>query len=370
MFELVNIGHLLKMPVMRKLSILICFVLLAVIRLQGQLLTVYPGDASNSRLCNHVDLLYIGQNYGAIGPARNALPNIGWTAQQVQPWGGPAFVDPGYSDCEGTGSIDRFDLDAITQNFGLVIPGSNPIPDPSSLAAVGAPPLVVQISQDTINVLGTINFNVQLNLGSSTNPVDSIYGFAFTIDYDTSIVDQISLFIPPSSFALDSTSLTFVRIDTLLGKIYGAGTCIDHSNRTGFGTIATIGIVMDDDIRVSSQFVLQFVPSYFYALTSSGAVVDAHAERDSVIIITGTAPTVLSGIDIYPNPAHDRLSIKSMENPLTGLRLYGIDGRLHYQAQNLNSNFETLNTSQLNAGCYFLELQSGSRFLRRKVAIQ
>lgn len=360
------------MPVMRKIPILFCLVLIAfgpLLGQPGQPLTVYPGDANNTRLCNHVDLLYIGLNYGDTGPVRNFLPDITWAPDSAQAWNGPAFLDQGYSDCDGDGRIDVADRAAIVQNFGLVHGGSF-LPDTTSIGNANAPHLQINLVPDSLTVIGTVALNLAVNLGSSNIPVDSIYGFAFTIDFDPLIVDQISFAFSPSSFAIDSaSSLQFVRIDTLLGKIYVSATNIDHQNRSGAGQIGTIGIVMDDDIRIAGMWNLLFTPSYFLGLSASGGFVNAYPQGDSMVITARPNPE-LGGLEIYPNPATDRLQVRSTVHELSSLRIYDAQGRLLIEDAHPNPTIAIVNTDQLPAGCYFLEIRAEERVLRRKLVIQ
>lgn len=368
MFDLEIMGHPLKMPDMRKIPLLFCLAMIAAASLYGQL-TVYPGDANNSHLANHVDLLYVGLRFGETGPPRNFFPNFTWTGQSAQAWGGPASVDPAYADCDGTGAIDRSDELGIQQNFGLTHSGSV-LPDPNSFGGVNSPHLQINIAPDSFLVQGVTQFVLSLELGSPTQIVDSIYGYALTIDYDPMIVDDVSFAFNPNSFAVDSAGLTLVRIDTVLGKIYVAATNIDHINRMGNGTLATIGIVMDDDIRVAGMWNLLFTPSYFLGFTASEATVPVFPRGDTLVVITGRPAPADLGLEVYPNPATDQISVHSNQHALQRLRLYDMQGRLLHDAAPSNTHFHTLYIDHLPAGCYFLEVHANDGILRRKVVLQ
>ncbi len=354
---------------MRKLSILFCLALLSATGLQSQILIVYPGDANNNGIANHVDLLQLGQEYNVTGPARNILPNTVWIGDTALAWGGPAFVDPGYADCDGNGIVDSLDLNAIVQNFGLTHGGAVG-QDSNSFGGFNAPHLQLVMGIDSIFVQGVTQLSLNINLGSNIIPVDSIYGYAFTIDFDPGIVDQLSFAFAPNGFAIDSArSLRFVRIDTLLGKIYVAATNIDHVNRAGAGTIATIGMVMDDDIRINGNWSLLFTPSALLAYSASGATIPIFPQGDTLHITTGRPEPGISGLEIYPNPAHDRVSVSSQHLPIRSVKLLDAQGRYLLQNQSPNPYFVTLNTDQLPQGCYFLEVHVQDRILRRKLVI-
>jgi Secretion system C-terminal sorting domain len=356
---------------MRKLSILFCLALIASGCLLGQTLTVYPGDANNSRLCNHVDLLYVGLNYGLTGPARNIFPDTSWAPQQALAWGVPAVLDAAHSDCDGDGQIDRLDVTAIEGHFNFnTNPGTAPLADTTSIGSVNGPHLIVDLIQDSIFVQGAVQLTLAIRLGTPATPVDSIYGYAFTLDYDPIIVDAINFAFAPGNFAMDSAALNFFRVDTTLGKIYVSATNIDHQNRMGSGIIATVGIVMDDDIRISGLWSLLLTPSAFLGFTASAALVPVFPQGDTLTVITGRPMASLTGIDIYPNPATDQVVVRSAEQALSSLRLLDMQGRVLLENASPNPNFEIINTTQFPTGCYFLEVHARERVLRRKLVIQ
>lgn len=357
---------------MRKILILFCLALTAATCLEGQTLTVYPGDANNSRLCNHVDLLYLGLNFGSQGFAR-FLGDTTWLPQQVQAWGAPVLaLDPAYSDCDGNGAVDRNDVTAIEGHFGYnTTPGTAPLPDTTSIGSVAGPHLIVDVAQDSIfiqdSMFATVIMNIQL--GTANQPIDSLYGYAFTLDFDPLIVDAIN-FNFNNNPLIDSSALQFFRVDTTAGKIYVAACNIDHQNRVGFGTIATIGIVMDDDIRVNGLWNLFLTPTSFLGITNSAALVPVYLQADTLKIETALTPPKASHLAIYPNPATQHVSIASPDQAMTNLRLCNAQGGVVFENTSPNPEFEIINTSQFPAGCYFLEVRAKDLVLRRKLVIQ
>jgi Secretion system C-terminal sorting domain len=355
---------------MRKIIILFCLVSVVSLCLPAQTLTVYPGDANNSKLCNHVDLLHIGLNYGNVGPIRNVFPNISWTAQTGPAWGGPVLLDQGYSDCDGNGMIERNDALAIEANFLDSVPGAVTSPDTNSIGSVSGPHLSINIVQDTVTipVSGQVAIQLNVNLGSPNTPIDSLYGYAYTLNFDPVIVDQLTFAFAPNSFVIDSAGLTFFRIDTTLGKLFVSATNVDQMNRSGSGTIATIGIVMDDDIRISAIGSLILRPSFFLGYTSSAALVPVYPEGDTLTVITGRATPADEGLEIYPNPASEQVVVRSAE-AMTAIRLRDMQGRTVIEQISPAPNYEIISIDQLPAGSYLLEIYARERILRRKLII-
>ncbi|MFN8393922.1 MAG: T9SS type A sorting domain-containing protein [Bacteroidia bacterium] len=356
---------------MRKIPILFCLAMMWTVQAAAQTITVWPGDANATQRCNHVDLLYIGQNFGMVGPARNTV-STQWSGFQVQPWFiGPAFINAANSDCDGNGVVDRDDALAIDQNFGLIHGGGFTLDD-SVTGAPGSPPLQVVLSVDSIFVSGQTTIALDLNLGSANNPVDSIYGFAVTLAYDPLIVDQVVLTGWTGGFIADSSGAYIVigKVDSVAGRIFLSITRTDHSNRSGYGTIGTIGIVMDDNIRIAAEYDLFLQPIYALGLTQSGAMSDMRPFGDVVHISTGAIDPDLRAIKVYPNPMQHQATISSPQTMIERLALRDMSGRLISATNNINSFEKSIEIGRVPAGCYMLEVYTASGLLRKKLVVQ
>ena len=69
-----------------------------------------------------------------------------------------------------------------------------------------------------------------------------------------------------------------------------------------------------------------------------------------------------NNIQIYPNPTHDRLTIRSEQN-IDSIVIYDISGRkvLH---QNLSNKNNTLNIKALSSGTYFIQIFNKGKLLK------
>lgn len=356
---------------MRKIPLLICLAIVGMLELRAQTLTVWPGDANNTQRCNHVDLLYIGQNFGVMGPPRNTT-NTAWLPFNVQSWpSGPVQLNAAYSDCDGDGEVNRNDAIAIEQNFGQSNGGFF-LPDDTSSATVGSPPLQVVISTDSVFVSGQVTLSLDVNLGSQGAPVDSIYGLAITLTYDPMIVDQVILTGWTGGFIADSAgnNIVFSRVDSVAGKIYLAITGTDHINRMGYGTLGTIGIVMDDNIRIASEYDLVMGPTYVLGLTQGGEVTGIEPIGDVVHISTGVVAPELAAIKVYPNPASRLATVSSPQTAIERIAIRDISGRTVAALDGAYSFETSIEIDRLPAGCYLLEVYTASGVLRRKLVVQ
>ncbi|MEL6133474.1 MAG: hypothetical protein AAFR59_08945, partial [Bacteroidota bacterium] len=147
--------------------------------------SVWPGDANDDGIANNLDVLTLGQTSGATGPLR---PNasLNWIAQPAPDWTQslPSGVNYKHSDTDGNGIVNFDDTLAIFQNYGLMHNRMAP-------TAQSGPNIFTSILEDSIQVGDTLDFTI--HLGEDTLPVNNFYGVAFSMDFDTALVDLASL---------------------------------------------------------------------------------------------------------------------------------------------------------------------------------
>ena len=73
-------------------------------------------------------------------------------------------------------------------------------------------------------------------------------------------------------------------------------------------------------------------------------------------------------VGVYPNPANDRVTIKSVST-IQRVEIYNQVGQLVKQ-HNVNSNLVNLNVSGLNSGIYFIKVHSSNRVSTAKLVIE
>ncbi|MEL7534170.1 MAG: hypothetical protein AAFN10_22895 [Bacteroidota bacterium] len=205
---------------------------------------VWPGDANDDLIANNFDLLALGQAFGSGGPAR---PNasLNWQAQSVSSWASnlPSGVNYAHTDTDGSGVVNQDDTLAINLNYGLTHNKT------SGFAQFGAPPLLIIPEQNSYQSGDTAYASIELGL--DTLIADSVYGIAFTINYDPSLVEMGSVQIDYANSWLgikNQNMLTLAKDDHANGRVDLALVRNDQINQSGFGQIAKIRVVMIDDI--------------------------------------------------------------------------------------------------------------------------
>lgn len=139
--------------------------------------TMYPGDANNDNLVNHLDLLSIGVFYNKYGePRHNIDTNSVFTPKRVNNWffqaGG---INGKFADIDGNSIVNIKDVDLYKQNLGQSKGVYNPLlSDTNSTNRI-----FVNISSDTILFDKDTNiFRIPIKINSSTPN----YGFGYSMN--------------------------------------------------------------------------------------------------------------------------------------------------------------------------------------------
>ncbi len=213
--------------------------------------TIWPGDVNNNGKVTAVDLLYLGVAYGNYGPDRvNASSN--WMPQDIAPW--PIEFSNGlnyaFADADGDGFIGDNDLGGgIQKNYGLT--HGNFTGDGYQNGVPGIHPELTLTPSTNQAAPGTI-VEVDVSLGSATNPVPDFYGIAFQLSYDPNLVvnpNGIDFALSPDSWVDPTGGLESKKIvqDAEDGLLEVAFTKINHNVISGgFGDIGTFSIIIEN----------------------------------------------------------------------------------------------------------------------------
>lgn len=335
-------------------------------QLSGQTVFVWPGDANDNGKANHVDLLYLGLHYGRQGTARDSI-SINWVPHEVAKWLPPmgGRADPAHADCNGDSTVNSLDMVAIETNYGL--DNGFIVPDSSSISGLLTDP-ALSFSFPLDSLAAGSTDTIPLFLGTSSLPVDSLLGFAATIEYDSNLVDTAYAWFGDSWLGTPGQNL--LSMDHYeKGSLSLSATRIDRLNaQQGKGAIGGIVIVMDDNLKTHASLAsLRLEFSQVLCIDNQGLVVDVRPEVDSVEVYR---PSEEFGALVYPVPAWDQLQIR-MLNPAQGR----VEGRLMDAQGRLVRNFSFENAAyvmpceQLLAGIYYLQLSAGSAILTKKIIV-
>lgn len=344
--------------------------------------SVWPGDANNDGVANNADILPIGIGYGTMG---NVRPNatINWQAENNLNWIDTLASSTNYKhiDCNGDGIIADDDTIAILQNFGLTHPRLV-----QRVQNITDPPLYFDIVLDTVST--SQQLDIPLYFGSSQIPADSIYGMAFTVNYDTTLVnpDSVQIGFSPSWLGSVGSDLIYLSYnDAQNGKLYVGVTRIDQMDVSGFGEIARVTVVTTDN--VSGKFsqptydTLSFSISDLTIINKDEILRNAYVTGDSLIIEDLTALSELEQLErnifVFPNPAKVKVSIKSVLVPISSVQLSDVTGRqINLPDQNsgklisrLNKHEYSIITAQLQNGIYLININTQNGTVTKRITV-
>ena len=331
---------------------------------------VWPGDCNYDQTASNDDLLNIGLSYNTSGPVRPAA-NINWIAQPAPDWQNyfTAGINFKHSDCDGNGTIDSADVQAILQNYGLVHP-LKPA-DEQSIQSI-TPSIYLTADVDTAGLSDVINITV--NLGTASVPVDSIYGIAFSITYEQFLVDTNSATTDFSASWIGIPGSNAITLEKHFSSQGFSDLAITRRNQSnifnGDGPIAVMTIVTTDNLSGKTLMNLKLMD--IRAITYSEYVIPLTGIGDSVIIDPNFTAVedidVVNDIMTFPNPAQNDLFIRSKNTRINSIELKNSLGQ-SIRKQTVNGASTHLNTSGLSNGIFFLSVLTDKGVISKKVQV-
>ena len=327
--------------------------------------SIWPGDTDYDGVVNNNDILSIGLGYGLTGPVR-AGASLSWQAQYAPYWSTSLNnVNDKHVDTNGDGMIDSTDAAAINLNYGLTHSKGD------GKSGTG-PELIPNFMGQTILNAGSV-VNASIDYGTIDTPLVNVYGLAYTIEFDTSIIDAstIALDFSNSWFNANETDLNFYKVLVGQGKIDIAQTGTDHLSKAGFGSINQMTFVIQEDLAGKTDGVVELLLKItnVKALDNNGNVINTKSGEASanIEIGTGIKDVVGNALSLYPNPSDDFIKIRSsLEVEILAVQivsLLGVKADLSY-TNNL------IDVSAITPGIYFVEIQTSLGKVLKKVVIK
>lgn len=322
--------------------------------------SVWPGDANADKVVDLYDPLAIALAYGDTGSARaNATTN--WVGEQCNFWDGVFLnnIDKKHADCNGTGTVDTADLNAIALNYGKTHakPGSGQKP-------TAGPEL--KFDHSGILAYPDSTVSIKILLGSSTAPVTGLYGLAANI-----LVDGLALATPPaityttSWLGNSSNTLQFVK-DVAPTSIDWAYARTNHQNINGQGLLANIEFKIPANTPPGTLVTLSY--SKAKLIDNEGIdIIDFNTLQDTFYVLNqvsvSNVQAELQHISLYPNPSSNevRLNLYAQQQQALTITVKDITGReMNRQeatARQGNNNIH-LSVATLSAGVYIVVVQA------------
>jgi len=324
---------------------------------------VWPGDANNDFTADKNDVLAIGIAYADSG-AKRSSPTTKWVPQQCDDWGHSfkSGANHKHADCNGDGKVDSTDMAAVTKNYGKSHTKTN--------AANGSPtdPLLsVAFSNDSAQAGDTVKASIQL--GTSTNKVKDAYGLAFSINYTSKYVKPGQIYTDFSKCWLGTPGKDLIYLvynDTANGILDIGMSRTDHNNVTGYGTLANMNIVMQDNVGGKTWIdrKVYFNPTDVKIISADETPLSVYTQVDSTIVYQDKSgiKNAISNADnilLFPNPASQNLYLMSTNVPVSEVRIINMFGAEVYR-QKTTGQVIQIPVSQLNAGIYSIQMNTSN----------
>ena len=332
---------------------------------------VWPGDADNDGIANNFDLLAVGLAFSSTGPPRlNA--SLNWDAQYATPWANnlPNGANYVHTDTDGNGIVNADDTLAINQNYGLTHNKTG-----TTHGDNDDPPLLFLPQTDTVAVADTLRLPIVLGLDSV--PADSVYGLAFTINYNATLVDSASAHISFDNSWMGTSGVDLLSISKdfyAQGKLDAALTRTDQQSVNGFGTIAYFSIVMVDDIagkdEVYETLNMNFSDVRLIGLQGQEIPVNASAIEITVGKNTTAVSPYLSRLwKVYPQPADQQFYIESAVHEKLMIEITNLSGQQLLRQSQIGHRI-SVSVADLPKGIYLLTVSNVRGKMVRKIMVR
>ncbi len=332
---------------------------------------VWPGDANKDGIVNNLDLFNIGLAYDSTGPSRqdqsmNFLPHLAQDWSIISAMQFATGEDFKHADCNGDGIVNAIDTLAIKINYGLEAAFRSSSADSISACDPGIPELFFVISDDTVEAGDEVT--IEIHLGTDSIPATNVFGIAFTLNYNNSIIDTtetIEMNFNGSDLGAPIISLD-INFDSS-ARMVTSQVRTNHLNKTVKGKVTELSFVMEDNLifKASEFSVYQTLHLSFsdvHVISNDESEIVVCAKEDSIVvfqIIDAVDQTIGDGIKIYPNPAKNLLTIELSEGEQSQLIITDVLGQIKYSENSNHQERVELDISNLSSGIYFLTIKDG-----------
>ena len=332
---------------------------------------VWTGDVNADGIVNNKDLLPLGYMMGLSGPTRN-YASLEWYGQKANNWNNPYLgnlTDLKHADTDGSGQVDTEDTLALSLFYGLTHQLTPSIP-PSSKGL----PFFLNILTPNPGVGDLVE--VEVALGSPSQPVTNLYGFTFDASLSPQILDsalQIRYF--NGSWLNSNAADIWMSKNPAQGRLESAFTRTNSVAASGHGIVGVMSfIIIDivDDSRPGSKPMVTLkidAPSILWADGTYTA-----GDRFSVDIPLRTQPAgKVSNQDffVYPSPATDWLNIHlNGDDFMESLLIYDLTGKLLFDSGTVSWEQARIPIGDFPNGMYIASARTTNGLVVKKFQVQ
>jgi hypothetical protein len=311
--------------------------------------SVWPGDANHDLIVDNFDVLNIATGinlyYGFMRP--QATNNF--TAQPCMDWPYQDANGTNYKFADSNGDMLILDDDtlAIFQNYGQIHPAR--LADLHEIISATGPDLYFQIPT---TIIPGSTITIPVLLGTSAMPATNVYGIAFSVGYDTSLIVPGSVSINYSGSWLVSAgnNIHIEKSFPLNGQIDLGFARTDQQNVSGNGMIATLTFQIRNNVYGFGLLQLFHVR----LISEDGALLSTIPQQSMLYVGMNELEANISA-SVFPNPTDGLVTISLTNAPAfsTSLQLTDLAGKIILQKEITEQNSQ-LDISDLDAGTYLV----------------
>lgn len=345
---------------------------------------VFPGDADNNGIVDHLDLLNIAYAYGISGPARidSIETNI---PTQALLWDNyfPGGLNYSYADCDGNGIIDWNDLILVYYNYGTTNEfGSEEDAFTSGIENIHPSFYFDEQSLPSFITQG-YELQIPIYLGSEDIPLTDLTGIGFSIESNSDFFQELTFELNTNSWLFPDGNTLYLqeqnesdsKIDVSIGRTKEAAL-------SGYGPIGYLNAVIeidviallpaDQDSIVAPIEITNIVAKNhdFWNLPIANQTLEIMIYHPDAIPTSTKSPIADQKIKIFPNPAKDDISVKCSEKIET-ISIIDLKGATVYENTDVHSKEENINIYGLvPRGVYFIKILSDKGLSIEKLIIE
>jgi hypothetical protein len=336
---------------------------------------VWPGDIDHDGKVDMIDLLSLGWHIGIGGEERPYAQPEEWFGQYAPNWEDQQINRNNlkHADVNGDGFVgvdDTIGIDNFYQNVHTIL--NDPIKEPRVY------PIMLEIDSPQDPEPGDY---VLLNVlaGTENDPAYDLHGLQLNFDFHPDIVDTstIEMFFSPSSWLVaNDANLNLVKHSGR--SIDGAISRIDSRGRAGFGLVAQIGFVIEDDLdgirALGNNVTFDVGTSETTVMLGDGSLLNlSNVSIPLQIKMYSEQEKSLNRDDllVYPNPTTDLVNVRSNGGSFDAYELINMHG-LVVSERNMSNpvNYSQLQLSGLHSGLYVLRVKSkNGSWVSKKIQI-
>ena len=347
---------------------------------------VWPGDANDDGRVSNVDLVYLGYAFGQFGPARDSVNND-WSEQRLPvPWPGRfpnTSISFAFADCNGDGLVNILDVLSINRNYRQTQPTVEPEFFIDGFTNID-PGFSFQDSSGFIYKphLEGVTLSAEVNLGSSSLPIQGLNGVAFTVRYDPEVVDpsSINLFLGQSWLNPSGNQLLRFQNNPEPGILEIGVSNFGQRASSGAGNIGRLFFIIEDDIisfrpntdsLITSIIIdnIVVVDTAFNEIPVAGDTLEIKVVKPSYFI-TSTDILPAAYLQLFPNPVANHFVMRSQDLVMESVDIYNTLGKIVFSKKLYKTQAVELSVGQWPRGMYLLRVTTDKGLVVKRLVVE